>query len=61
MDELSREPRQLLDGLVVKENDDLMAATRYALMMLRYTRARSAAANFNRRIEYPSAKSMGFA
>jgi phage terminase large subunit-like protein len=49
------------NGLVVKENDDLMAATRYALMMLRYARTRAAAANFNRRIEYPSAKSMGFA
>jgi hypothetical protein len=47
------------NGKVVKEGDDLMAATRYAIMMLRYARTRTAAANFNRRIEYPSAKSMG--
>ena len=32
---------------------DLMSATRYALMMLRYAQTESAAASFNRRIEYP--------
>ena len=30
------------DGKVVKENDDLMAATRYALMMLRFARTAEA-------------------
>jgi hypothetical protein len=30
------------DGKVVKENDDLMAATRYAVMMLRYARTEAA-------------------
>ncbi len=40
------------DGKVVKEHDDLMAATRYALMMLRYARTVSAYKNFRRTIEY---------
>lgn len=31
------------DGLIVKERDDLMSATRYALMMLRIARGKSAA------------------
>jgi hypothetical protein len=30
-----------------------MAATRYALMMLRYARTVSSAASFRRKIEYP--------
>jgi len=43
------------DGKVVKEGDDLMAATRYAVMMLRFARTKSAAASFNRKvIEYPN-------
>jgi phage terminase large subunit-like protein len=42
------------NGLVVKENDDLMAATRYALMMLRYARTAKSAADFRRKIEYPT-------
>ena len=42
------------DGKVVKENDDLMAATRYALMMLRYARTAKSAADFRRKIEYPN-------
>jgi hypothetical protein len=41
------------DGRVVKEGDDLMAATRYAGMMLRFTRTASAAAAFRRKLEYP--------
>ena len=41
------------DGKVVKEDDDLMAATRYALMMLRYARTETQKRNFNRTIEYP--------
>jgi phage terminase large subunit-like protein len=41
------------DGRVVKESDDLMAATRYALMMLRHARTDSDKRNFNRRLEMP--------
>jgi phage terminase large subunit-like protein len=41
------------DGRVVKEGDDLMAATRYAEMMLRFARSPKAHAAFWRRIEYP--------
>jgi len=33
------------DGKVVKEGDDLMAATRYAVMMLRYARPAKSAAD----------------
>jgi hypothetical protein len=40
------------DGRVVKEGDDLMSATRYGLMMLRWARTASAAASFRRKIEY---------
>jgi terminase large subunit-like protein len=42
------------DGKVVKEGDDLIAATRYALMMLRYARTEKERRNFPREIEYPS-------
>lgn len=42
------------DGLVVKEADDLMAATRYAMMMLRFARTMGAVARFNRRLTYPT-------
>jgi hypothetical protein len=41
------------DGKVFAENDDLLCAVRYALMMLRYARTDTAARNFNRTIEYP--------
>jgi phage terminase large subunit-like protein len=40
------------DGKVVKENDDLMAATRYGLMMLRYARTETARLRFHRKLEY---------
>jgi phage terminase large subunit-like protein len=40
------------DGLVVKEGDDLMAATRYWIMMLRSARMRQAFANFSRKLDY---------
>ena len=39
-------------GKVVKEGDDLMAATRYAVMMLRFARTLSAKRRFHRKIEY---------
>jgi phage terminase large subunit-like protein len=42
------------DGKVVKEGDDLMAATRYAVMMLRYARTAKAATDFRRQIKYPN-------
>ncbi len=42
------------DGLVVKEADDLMAATRYGLMMLRYAKTPGRGRNFDRAIDYPN-------
>ena len=42
------------DGKVVKEGDDLMAATRYALMMLRHASTKAAYSNFRREIRYPN-------
>ena len=41
------------DGKVVKEGDDLMAATRYAIMMLRYASTKAAYDKFRREIKYP--------
>jgi hypothetical protein len=41
------------DGKVVKENDDLMSATRYAVMMLRFARTSQEYDRFRRPIEYP--------
>src|SRR5262245_15114083 len=41
------------DGKVWKEGDDLMAATRYALMMLRFARTEASARSFHGPINYP--------
>jgi hypothetical protein len=41
------------DGRVVKEGDDLMSATRYAVMMLRCASTLDAKRNFHRRLELP--------
>ena len=41
------------DGRVVKERDDLMSATRYAVMMLRHARSDDFTRSFNRDIVYP--------
>jgi hypothetical protein len=41
------------DGKVVKEGDDLMAATRYAIVMLRFASTKAAYDKFRRPIEYP--------
>jgi hypothetical protein len=41
------------DGKVVKEGDDLMSATRYAIMMLRFASTKAAYDSFRRPIEYP--------
>jgi len=42
------------DGKVVKEGDDLMSATRYAVMMLRWARTASAVQGFRRKFDYPN-------
>jgi phage terminase large subunit-like protein len=43
------------DGRVVKEGDDLMAATRYAVMMLRYARTETQYRDFHRSLDdWPS-------
>ena len=41
------------DGKVVKEGDDLMAATRYASMMLRLASTIRSYQNFRRKLVYP--------
>jgi phage terminase large subunit-like protein len=41
------------DGKVVKEGDDLMCATRYAIMMLRHAATTKAYHNFRRKLHYP--------
>jgi hypothetical protein len=41
------------DGRVVKEGDDLLSATRYGVMMLRYARTEQARRRFSGPIEYP--------
>jgi len=38
---------------VVKQNDDLLCATRYGIMMLRHARTPEAYNNFHRKIEMP--------
>jgi phage terminase large subunit-like protein len=42
------------DGKVVKEGDDLMSATRYAIMMLRYAQTTKAYDSFRRELKYPN-------
>ena len=44
------------DGKVVKEGDDLMAATRYAIMMLRIGSTKALYDKFRGPIEYPKVK-----
>jgi phage terminase large subunit-like protein len=41
------------DGKVVKEGDDLMSATRYAVMMLRHARTTRQFDSFRRELQYP--------
>ena len=43
------------DGRVVKDGDDLMCATRYALMMLRYASTEKSYRDFRRPLSYPKA------
>ena len=40
------------DGLLIKENDDALSASRYALMMRRFGQT-DRRASFHRKIEYP--------
>ena len=42
------------DGLLVKENDDALSASRYALMMRRFGQSARGRASFHRDIEYPN-------
>src|SRR5262249_5347068 len=42
------------DGKVVKEGDDLLCATRYALMSLRFAATQAHADKWRRPIEYPA-------
>jgi hypothetical protein len=42
------------DGKVHKEHDDLMAATRYAIMMLRFAQTQKEHSTFHGKINYPS-------
>jgi phage terminase large subunit-like protein len=43
------------DGKVVKEGDDLMCATRYAIMMLRHASTNKSYRDFRRPLNYPKA------
>jgi hypothetical protein len=42
------------DGKVVKEGDDLMSATRYPIMMLRFASTKPAYDKFRRPLQYPN-------
>jgi hypothetical protein len=42
------------DGKVVTEGDDLLCATRYALMMLRHASTKGAYQSFRRKLKYPN-------
>ena len=44
------------DGKVVKEGDDLLCATRYALMHLRFAKTKSFSDRWRRPIEYPETR-----
>jgi hypothetical protein len=41
------------DGLLVKEGDDAISASRYGMMMLRMAKSEQDRSNFNRDIRYP--------
>jgi hypothetical protein len=43
------------EGLLVKENEDALSASRYALMMRRHGQTERGRKSFNRPIEYPKA------
>jgi hypothetical protein len=41
------------DGLLIKEHDDAISASRYAMMHRRFGQSAAARASFNREIQYP--------
>jgi phage terminase large subunit-like protein len=49
------------DGKVVKEGDDLMSATRYAVMSLRYARTEGAWRNFHRKLDHTTGPQLSIA
>ena len=46
-------PSAQCGGMLIKEGDDLMCATRYGLMMLRYAKTKSFADKWRREISTP--------
>jgi phage terminase large subunit-like protein len=54
LDEVRTYHRDAKTGLIVKEADDAISASRYALMSLRHARTDAAKADFNRELVYPN-------
>ena len=54
LDEVRTYHRDAKTGLIVKEADDAISASRYAMMMLRNARTDAAKADFNRPLVYPN-------
>ena len=53
LDEVRTYHRDAKTGFIVKEADDAISASRYAMMMLRHGRTDAAKADFRREIKYP--------
>ena len=53
LDEVRTYHRDAKTGLIVKEADDAISASRYGMMMLSHARTDAAKADFNRRWIYP--------
>lgn len=53
LDEFRTYHRDAKTGLIVKEADDAISASRYAMMMLRHGRTDAARVRFNAPINYP--------
>jgi hypothetical protein len=49
-----------VNGLLIKEHDDAISASRYGMMMRRFGQSAAGRASFNREINYPSARKMGY-
>ena len=54
LDEMRTYHRDAKTGLIVKEADDAISASRYGMMSLRHGRTDYERARFNRKIEYPT-------
>ena len=54
LEEIRTYHRDAKTGLIVKEADDAISASRYAMMMLRHGRTDNERAMFNRPIEMPN-------